>query len=109
MADLEGHDGNVRDNLVNSDETKILTVGDGVVKLWKQVEHARWENVDILEGHSRIISSATLDPTESHVLTASYDGTARVWSVSDTAETAEYARFERPIHVSENGESFVTR
>ncbi|BAZ25279.1 WD-40 repeat-containing protein [Kalymmatonema gypsitolerans NIES-4073] len=100
---LEGHKGGVMQATFSPDSKRILTASyDGTARLW---------NTDtgkcfvVLKGHgsnlnyvtfsapSRSVNHAVFSPDGKFALTASDDGTARLWSLfSDTEALINYAR-----------------
>lgn len=62
----------------NSDDTKIATSdGAGVVKIWDIASSQSRE----LKGHTDRISSMTFHPNGKYLITASMDGSARLWDL----------------------------
>jgi serine/threonine protein kinase/WD40 repeat protein len=61
-----------------ADESVAVGCADGTVRLCRP---PRWEDAVVLVGHVHGITSACFDGTGRYLLTASMDGTARVWDL----------------------------
>lgn len=65
----------------------------------------------VLRGHDDFVTSASFSPDGSRILTASWDGTARLWNTADGAEIAVLEGHNRPVssaRFSPDGSRIVT-
>ncbi len=85
---LEGHKGAVADVAVSPSATLVASAGwDGAIGLWRpDGTRAGW-----LEGHGGAVNALVFADDDT-LLSASADGTLRVWSVAAAAETRVLAR-----------------
>jgi WD40 repeat protein len=71
----------------NSDGTLLLTAGrDNLLKLWKIDDKANLTLVRELRGHSSYLESASFSNDDRWIISTSFIGAARVWSV-ETGQT----------------------
>jgi WD40 repeat protein/DNA-binding SARP family transcriptional activator len=98
---LSGHTAGVTQAVWNRDESRVLTAGeDGTARIWdvstlQQTQDSAVFNAGAgtrpelvaLRGHRGAVRQAVWNSDESRILTASSDGTARVWDVSTALST----------------------
>ena len=76
----------------NGDGSLLLTAGeDAVANVWLVSEAGANGPALVLDGHTAGVADATFNPDESHIATASYDGTVRLWDAADGAEVLRLA------------------
>lgn len=78
------HVGPVNSAQWSSDGSRILTVSDVVAKVW---DANTGGELVTLSGHENWVVMATWSPSEERILTASKDGTAKVWDASASSPT----------------------
>ena len=78
------HIGAVNSAQWSSDGSRILTVSDVVAKVW---DANTGGELVTLSGHENWVVMATWSPSEERILTASKDGTAKVWDASASSPT----------------------
>ncbi|MBN1813285.1 MAG: hypothetical protein JXA14_15725 [Anaerolineae bacterium] len=78
------HIGPVNSAQWSSDGSRILTVSDVVAKVW---DANTGEELVTLSGHENWMVMAAWSPLEERILTASKDGTAKVWDASASSPT----------------------
>ena len=92
---LFGHAGPVFDTAFSPDGNCLATAGaDRTARVWDSISG---EEIFVLSGHTSLVRSVAFAPTEggagrcgAHLVTASEDGTAKVWSLpSGSAATGE--------------------
>ncbi|MEM7154264.1 MAG: FHA domain-containing protein [Myxococcota bacterium] len=89
---LPDHEGGITDLLWSPDGTWLLSASnDGAIRLWDMRKDIgeMIEGVILLDGHSTVVRQLALVPGDSDegirtVVSASYDGTARVWPLEPT-------------------------
>jgi WD40 repeat protein len=81
LFSLEGHGNAVRSAAFSSDGRIISTSGDRTARIWdgKSPNSIRLQ----LNGHQHAVVSGSFSPDGKRAVTASQDGTARLWDVSD--------------------------
>jgi YVTN family beta-propeller protein len=90
---LKGHQGAVTSATFNADGTQIVTTStDGTAHLWTVPSLEKWGTKGIsisklaVLKHDGIVEHADFSPDGNLVVTASWDGTARVWNVDSGEE-----------------------
>jgi WD40 repeat protein/DNA-binding SARP family transcriptional activator len=78
------HVGPVNSAQWSSDGSRILSVTDIVAKVW---DTTTGKELLTLSGHENWVVMATWSPSEERILTASKDGTAKVWNASASSPT----------------------
>jgi WD40 repeat protein len=107
---LPGHTGTVWSASYNQDGTRVVTgSSDKTAKVW---DPATGQVVATLSGHTDVVKFAVFDPADDDiVLTVSWDGTARLWSVSGQAELRQVGGSDDYIYgaaFSPDGKTVVT-
>ena len=94
----------------SGDGSKLLTSSaDGVARLWSRNDTAA--PLQQLKGDERPVYSARFSPDEQWIVTASEDGTVRVWLATSGEEMQRYHGHEGPVYAAEfspDGEHIVS-
>jgi WD40 repeat protein len=78
---------------------------DGQVKVWQQVGEQDWQTVLTLAGHTDRVWSVAFSPDGERLVSASSDGTARVWDVSDELYAQQYVHDGAVTGIAFSGDS----
>jgi WD40 repeat protein len=104
---LDGHDGGINAMSLSSDGRVATVSGAGCIVVWDPA--ADW-NPSVIRGHTGPIYDVDFAPADDRIVTASKDGTARVWSVGGGEELAVVNVGAEVLHASfsPDGNSFAT-
>jgi WD40 repeat protein len=80
------HGGIINDVAFSTDGTSVATAVGSDVRVWNAVSG---EILVVLKGHTGTIRTVEFSPNGEELVTASADGTARIWNVSVAAQEAE--------------------
>ena len=103
FAIVDAHDGrSALSLLAHPDEVKAAAwLGDGAASASREGEEYLWDlrsgvASGLLLGHTAEVSAALLDPAQTRLLTASFDGTVRIWPLPN-AEAPLVFRAQGPV------------
>lgn len=88
-AQLEGHEGAIKDLEYSSSGDRLLSVGsDNTVRIW---DAQTGEELTLLQGHESSITAAAFSVDESRVATGSTDGVVGIWD-SEAGTNLEFLK-----------------
>jgi WD40 repeat protein len=122
LAILRGHTDRVYDARFDANSTRIITVSrDQTARIWDVPDRGTSKNLQagelnispraVLAGHSGWVSNASFSPDGRYAVTASHDGTVRLWTAMATRFLDQIGGHDAPIldaSVSSDGKTIVT-
>lgn len=94
LAVLAGHSTAIRRVHYSANGKSLLSWGDQTLRLW---DEAKAERSGVLRGHTDFVYGAVFHPDGRRVVSASWDGSVRVWNASNAEEEARFEIAGKPI------------
>ena len=91
-----------------SDQKKLITGSDASIRI---LDTATWQQVAILEGHESAVYSLSLFQNDRLLVSASEDGTARLWNLDTNLQVGPPLQHEHIVYsaaISADGKQLVT-